>query len=104
MMQEFISGGENGAVIRFPALTETQDAIRDISAELREVERRLVRFCATLPEPRGEFEPLSELRGVHECVSSDLLGDAIATLEASSERDVLGLHAEYLERQVRRVC
>ena len=103
-MQKFISGGENGAVIRFPALTEAQDAIRDISAELREVERRLVRLCATLPEPRGEFEPLSELRGVLECVSNDLLGDAIATLEASAGRDVLGLHAEYLERQRMGVC
>ncbi|MCP4549373.1 MAG: hypothetical protein GY835_23205 [bacterium] len=93
MMQEFIPGGENGAVIRLSALTEAQDVIRDVLDELREVERRLARLCATLSEPRGEFEPLSELRGMLGCVSSDLLSDAIATLEASAGRDVLSLHA-----------
>jgi hypothetical protein len=39
-----------------------------------------------------------------ECVSSDLLCDAIATLEAGSGRDVLGLLVDYLNRQLRRSC
>jgi len=102
MRQEFILEGVNGAELRFSALTEAQDAIREISAGLREVEMQVARLCVTLPEPSGEFEPLSELRGMLECVCRDLLGDAIATLEAGAGRDVVGLLADYLKRQLRR--
>lgn len=114
MRQEFMSDGVNGAEpvfdgvngaeLRFLALTEAQDAIREISAELLEVEMRIASLCVTLPEPSEEFEPLSELRGMLECVCSDLLGDAIATLNAGARRDVLGLLVDHLKRQQRRRC
>ena len=99
-----VSEGVIGAVLRFSAVTEAQEAIRDILAGLRQVQGRLARLCAKLPEPSGEFEPLAELRGMLECVSSDLLCDAITTLEAGSGRDVLGLLVDYLNRQLRRRC
>ncbi len=92
------------AVLRLPALTEAQDGIRDISARLQEVGGRKA-ACEALRDfagARGEFEPLSELRGVLKCVRSDLVGDAIATLEAGAGPDVLAPLVDYLKRQLRR--
>lgn len=63
---------------------EPRAAIRQLVAELRQIEGRIVELCATLPAPGEEFEILSELRSAMDCVNRDLLADAIETLELAA--------------------
>jgi hypothetical protein len=82
-----------------PTLLETQGAIQDAAAELRRLDERLAEICGRLPEPARGFDILTELRGTVDCVRSDLLSDAIATLSVAATASESDLHRSFEERQ-----
>ncbi len=59
-----------------PAFTEIQQAVLEVSIRLRKVGDQLADLSSGLPEPAEKFDIRAELRGVLECVRSDLLADA----------------------------
>ena len=70
------------------ALARTpRGAIGSLAKDLRALDRRMGSLVETLPEPGPTFEPLSELATGLACVRSDLLADAIETLEALATLD-----------------
>ncbi len=74
-----------------PAIAESQKTLLAIATELRDLDQRLgVLTTLICPQP-GRLLP-DELRGVVQCVRTDLLKDAIETLEAlgrKTEEDAL---------------
>ncbi len=80
-------------------MQSTQDAIRRVAKQLRRIEGRISEVCANLPEPGDEFEPLAELCGLLRCVNSDLLMDAIKTLELAASQSEAELLREFNRRQ-----
>jgi hypothetical protein len=83
---------------RSPA-DDTQRAIQDATGELRGLDRQLAEIAADLPQANGEFDILAELRGAVDAVRSDLLADAIATLDTASTATESGLRCRFTERQ-----
>ncbi len=84
-----------------PSIAATQHHLRAILGELRRLDDRLTDLCEALPEPGAEFEALGELRGRIECLQSDLLLDAMATLWAGASRSEAELYEDFLWRRKR---
>jgi hypothetical protein len=78
---------------------DTQRAIKDATEELRRVDRQLAEITERLPQANGEFDMLAELRGAVDVVRTDLLADAIATLDVASTADESNLRGRFVERQ-----
>ncbi len=70
----------------------TRRALWKICADLREVDEQLAQICETLPAPTPTFNARGELRGKIQCVRTDLLRDAITTLNEAAKR---GCEAEW---------
>ena len=87
-------------VVQKMSFTKARQAVRKLASRLRRLDGQLATLSSELPEPVAEFEAAAELRGIVECVRSDLLADAITTLEAASERDEIGLRMELVKRQL----
>ena len=83
-----------GALARTP-----QGAIGSLVQDLRTLDRRLRTLVETLPAPTSSFNPLSELCAGLTCVRSDLLADAIETLEALATLDDDALYQRFEERR-----
>jgi hypothetical protein len=78
---------------------DTQRAIKDATAELRQVDRQLAEIAEHLPQANGEFDMLAELRGAVDVVRTDLLADAITTLVTAALADESNLRGRFVERQ-----
>jgi hypothetical protein len=78
--------------------TEIQQDVLEVSIRLREVSDQLADLSSALPEPAEKFDMRAELRGVLECVRSDLLADAVNTLRAAATRDEAGFRGELRKR------
>ena len=78
---------------------QPREAIHRIAEQLRQVEARIVALCATLPEPADRFDAQAQLREALECVSRDLIADAIQTLELAAEGGGAGLRRDFDRRQ-----
>ena len=79
---------------------ETQDAILRVANDLRRIEGRIARLCAALPAAGDDFAPLGELRDTLHCVNSDLIADAIKTLERAATRGEAELRRDFDQRQL----
>lgn len=76
---------------RDAAAVDIRNQLSALVAELRELDRRLEDLIEPLPAGDGSFKVLAEIRGTVETVRTDLLDDAIATLEAlavASDREL----------------
>ncbi len=80
-------------------VSDVQSAIRDTTTELRRVDRQLGEISDSLPQANGEFDMLAELRGAIDTVRSDLLSDAIATLDTAGSVTEPDLRCRFTERQ-----
>jgi hypothetical protein len=72
------------------SIRRAQKALRQAASELQELDGRLAALARSIVPQAGRLLPAA-LRGGAECVSSELLRDAIETLEAlagASEDDV----------------
>ena len=69
----------------------TREALRTIVDELRDLDRRLSELAGPLPEATDAFDEQAEIQAAIETVRTDLLADAIDTLDlaASGETHVL---------------
>ena len=76
-----------------------QQQVRELLVDLECLDQRLAHLCAQLPEPGEEFVALAEVRGLLSCVRTDLLADAIETLEKAATRDEAGLRLVFARRQ-----
>jgi hypothetical protein len=95
-----IPGSELPERDRAPAGTaETREAIQRLANDLRGIESRMANLCATLPEPGEDFDPLAEMWGALHCVNSDLIADAIKTLQLAATRDEADLRRHFDQRQ-----
>lgn len=83
------------------AVGAIQEAIRGVEEELRRIQDRIAQLCATPADPDEPFEPLAQLCGVLECVSSDLLSDAIETLAVVGSLSQAQLRDEFETTQQR---
>ncbi len=80
-------------------VSDVQTAIQDATAELQRLDHRLGEIGDTLPQANGEFDMLAELRGAVDDVRSDLLADAIATLDTAATATESDLRCRFTERQ-----
>ncbi len=80
-------------------VSDVQSAIHETTAELRRLDRRLAEISDSLPQANGEFDMLAELRGAVDTVRSDLLADAIATLDTAASVTEPDLRCRFTERQ-----
>ena len=83
-----------GALARTP-----QGAIGSLVQDLRAFDHRIRSLVETLPVPTAKFHPLSELAAGLSCVRSDLLADAIETLEALAKLDDDTLRQRFEDRR-----
>ena len=83
-----------GALARTP-----QGAIGSLVQDLQAFDHRIRSLVETLPVPTAKFHPLSELAAGLSCVRSDLLADAIDTLEALAASDDDALRQHFEERR-----
>ncbi len=81
------------------ALNEAQQTLKEITARLRGVDAELAELSSSLPGPTEEFEARAELGGVIHSVQTDLLADAIATLDNAANQGIFGLYFEFQKRQ-----
>lgn len=81
------------------ALAEAQQTLREITARLRGIDADLSELSGSLPGPTEEFEARAELGGVIHCVQTDLLADAIATLEHAAQQGPFDLGLEFHQRR-----
>jgi hypothetical protein len=78
---------------------EMQRTLMRFCAELRDFDARLGQLCKSLPEPaEGSFNARAELRGLLECVRTDLLEDATSTLRVAARRGEAEWRHAYDER------
>jgi len=80
-------------------LKEAQQTLQEITARLRGLGAELAELSRSLPEPTQEFDARAELGGAMRSVCSDLLADAIVTLDSVARKDPLGLRLEFQKRQ-----
>lgn len=78
---------------------ETQGLLGALCVELCELDKRLEKLGASLPEPCEDFHAQAELRGAIESVRCDLLDDAILTLAAASRRSEAELRRLFERRR-----
>lgn len=78
---------------------EIQFGVKYILSELRWVDELLAEQIKPLPEPTEEFEHLAEIRRGLECVRSELIDDAIETLDRLASSDEDRLLRAFEERQ-----
>ena len=88
------------------AETRTGDAVADLQTELlaaaislRGIDESLAGLAEELPTPGDRFDALAELRGAIDCVRSDLLSDAMTTLERAAILSEGELYRHYCERR-----
>lgn len=79
---------------------EVQRTLFRVRAKLRESDAELAQLCKALPEPTEDFDAWAELRGTLECVRTDLLEDALATLRTAARRTKEEWHKGFQQRQV----
>lgn len=79
---------------------DVQRTLFRLRAKLRESDAELEQLCRTLPEPTADFDARAELRGTLECVRTDLLEDAISTLQAAARRTDTEWRMAFVERQL----
>ncbi len=77
---------------------EVQRVLSRVHSKLRESDAELEQLCKTLPEPTEDFDAWAELRGTLECVRTDLLEDAVATLRAAARRTQEEWHKAFQQR------
>jgi hypothetical protein len=95
-----IPGSELPQPDRAPAGTaETRAAIQRLANDLRAIESRMAKLCATLPEQGEDFDPLAEMGGTLHCVNNDLIADAIKTLQLAATRGDADLRRDFDLRQ-----
>ncbi len=80
-------------------LADLQTALLAKAIELRAIEESLAALVEDLPTPDARFGALEELRGMVDCVRSDLLSDAMMTLERAAITSEGDLHRLFYERQ-----
>ena len=78
---------------------DTQDTLREIAAELRQLDTRLAEIAGTLPLGGATFNAPGELRGAVDCVRVDLIADAIESLETVGNASEAELNKRFEERQ-----
>lgn len=84
---------------RTRGLNEVRKNLKEIVVKLRGIGVELTKLSSSLPEPTREFEARAELGGVIHMVQTDLLADAITTLDNAATEDVFGLRLEFHKRQ-----
>lgn len=87
---------------RDPALAgiaETREPILRLANELHGIESRMANLCPTLLEADEDFDPLAEMRDALHGVNSDLIADAIKTLQLAATRDEADLRRHFDQRQ-----
>ncbi len=80
-------------------VNDVQSAVQEATAELRRLDHRLAEISEHLPQANGEFDMLAELRGAVDVVRSDLLADAIVTLDTTASVTEADLRCRFTERQ-----
>lgn len=73
--------------------------LRALIADLAACHQGLVALAAELPIAGERFAWLAEVRSAVECVHSDLLDDAVGTLQHVIEAKEIELRSEFLARQ-----
>lgn len=81
------------------ALNAAQQSLQEITARLRGLDAELAELSRSLPGPTQGFDAGAELGGTIRSVRSDLLADAIATLDSAAHQDLFGLRLEFHQRQ-----
>ncbi len=75
-----------------------QREISDLTDDLRNLDARITEIAQGLPASGNDFDVLAELADGLRCVQTDLLADAIKTLESLAYDDEATLRAQYEER------
>ena len=81
------------------SLNEAQRTLKEITARLRGIDAELAELSGSLPEPTEAFDARAELGGVIRSVQTDVLADAIATLDNAAHQGPFGLCLEFHQRQ-----
>jgi hypothetical protein len=85
--------------IRAHGLNEVRESLKKIVVKLRGIGAELAELSSSLPEPTQKFEARAELGGVIHIVQTDLLADAITTLDSAATEGIFGLRLEFHKRQ-----
>ena len=81
------------------SLDEVRRSLRGILTQLRDMNAELAQLSSSLPAPSRVFEARAELGGVIRTVQTDLMADAITTLDRVATQDVDELRLEFQRRQ-----
>ncbi len=91
--------GQRQAVLR-----STRGDITTLADDLRALDARIAVIVKELPQSSASFDALAELADGLRCVQTDLLSDAIETLDALSSRDETELRRRFDERRAWRLA
>ncbi len=91
--------GQRQAVLR-----STRGDIAALADDLRALDARIAGMVEGLPTQAATFDALAELADCLRCVQTDLLADAIETLDALSSRDDAELRRRCAERRAWRLA
>ena len=81
------------------AVADLQTALLAAAIALRSIDESLAALAEPLPPPGERFDVLAELRAAIDCVRSDLLSDAMTTLERAATMSEGELHERFCERR-----
>ena len=88
---------------RQAVLRSVRESAETLAADLRNLDARITGIVQGLPTAGSDFDVLAELADGLRCVQTDLLADAIETLDALASHDETGLRRRFEERQGWRV-
>ena len=91
--------GQRQAVLR-----STRRDVAALADDLRALDARIAGIVEGLPTQAATFDSLAELADGLRCVQSDLLSDAIETLDALSSRNDTELRRRCAERRAWRLA
>jgi hypothetical protein len=81
------------------SLELAQKRLKEIVAQLRDMEAELAKLSGSLPAATRMFEARAELGGVIRTVQTDLIADALTTLDRAAHRGIDELRSQFLQRQ-----
>ena len=82
-----------------PSVSRTQVRLFAVAVELKLIDRELRDIVEGFPEPDGDFHIFKELRAAADCVRTDLLADAIETLDSVAQGSPISLWRRFEERR-----
>ena len=84
---------------RQAVLQSLRGTVTNLLTDLRNLDARIDGMTQALPTPGTHFDALAEMASGLRCVRSDLLADAIETLEVLATADDAELRHRFEERQ-----